>query len=165
MPAGRGHVVAVDLAEKIVANLADIGPAAAERGDAGHRVADRAARDLDRRPHHPIERLGARRVDQGHRPLDQPFAFEKRLVGMGDHIDDGIADADDIEARLGHGFGAPRIPGFAGISGKNFGSPREIAQSISKNPLVNNMLYVSLRLGEAGIYAEPNREAKPITGK
>ena len=47
-------VVAVDLAEEVVAHLADIGADAAERGKAGHRVARRPARALDRRPHHRI---------------------------------------------------------------------------------------------------------------
>ena len=100
--ADRGDVVAVDLPQEVVAHLADIGAGAAERGEAGHRVADRAARDLDRRPHHLVERLGARRVDQGHRPLDERLTREKRLFGMGDHVDNRIADADDVETGLGH---------------------------------------------------------------
>ncbi len=39
-----GQIVAKDLAQQVVAHLADIRAAAAERGDAGHRVAGRPAR-------------------------------------------------------------------------------------------------------------------------
>jgi len=96
--------VTVDLPEEVVAHLADIGTRAAERGEARHRITDRAARNLDCRPHDLIERLGPWRVDQGHRSLDEPFASEKLLIGMGDHVDDGIADADNVEVGLGHGL-------------------------------------------------------------
>ena len=98
----RGQIVAEYLAQQIVAHLADIGAPAAERGDPGHRVAGRSARSLDRRPHDPIERLGPFGVDQGHGPLDQRLLCEKRLVGAGDHIDNRIADAEDIDRSLGH---------------------------------------------------------------
>ena len=98
----RGQIVAEHPAQQIVAHLADIGAVAAERGDPGHRVAGRPARGLDRRPHDPIERLGAFGVDQGHRPLDQRLLLEERLVGMGDHVDNGIADADDVDGGFAH---------------------------------------------------------------
>ena len=95
-------VVAVDLAEEVVAYLADIGTPPAKRGEAGHGVAHRSARDLDRRPHQRVERLGPLGIDQGHRPLDERLACEKRVVSAGDHVDNGIADADDIDIGLGH---------------------------------------------------------------
>ena len=98
----RRDVVAVDIPEKIVAHLADIGAGAAERGKAGHRVARRPARALDRRPHHRIERLGARGVDQRHRPFDERLFRQKCVIGMGDDVDNGIADADDVNSGLGH---------------------------------------------------------------
>jgi len=90
------------LPEEIVAHLADIGAVAAQRGEPGHRVARRPARGLDCRSHHRVERLGPGRVDQGHRPFDERFPVEKPVIGVGDHIDDGIADADDIMAVLRH---------------------------------------------------------------
>src|SRR6516165_73170 len=70
---GRGDLVTVDPPEEVLAHLADIGTRPAKRGEARHRVADRSARDLDRRPHHLVERLGPWRVDQGHCPLDERF--------------------------------------------------------------------------------------------
>ena len=71
----------------------------------GHRVAGRPARGLDRRPHDPVERLGAFGVDQGHRPLDQRLLLEECLVGMGDHVDNGVADADDVDGGFTHARG------------------------------------------------------------
>ncbi len=50
-----------------------------------------------RRPHPGVERIGPRVIDQRHRALGEAFGFEKPLVGMRDHIDDGVADADDID--------------------------------------------------------------------
>jgi hypothetical protein len=41
-------------------------------------------------------------VDQRHRPFDERLAFKERLVGMGDDIDDRIADAEDIEGSVVH---------------------------------------------------------------
>ncbi len=63
----RAEVVAENLAEEVVAHLADIAALAAERGDPGHRVAGGAAGTFDGRPHFAVERLGALGVDQRHR--------------------------------------------------------------------------------------------------
>ncbi len=49
------------------------------------------------RPHLAVERLGARFVDQGHRALGELFLLDEGFVGLGKDVDDGIADADDIE--------------------------------------------------------------------
>src|SRR5215472_14856841 len=95
-------VVPKYLAEKVVVHLPDICSGAAERGDPRHRVAGRPARRLDRRPHHLVERICPVRVYEGHRPLYQPLPDEKPVFGMGDHIDNRIADADDIDTGLRH---------------------------------------------------------------
>ena len=50
------HVVAVELAELVVGDLADEGGASAERGDAGGGVAGRAAGAFDRRRPSAVER-------------------------------------------------------------------------------------------------------------
>ncbi len=117
----RGDVVAKHLAQQIVAHLADIAAAAAERGDPGHGVAGRAARALDRRPHLPIERFGALGIDQGHRARGEVLLGEKPLVGMRDHVDDRIADADDIDDGRIH----PRTPHWSGTRAAEYrGIPR-----------------------------------------
>ena len=38
-----------------------------------------------------------------HRALDHAVALEEGLVGVGQHVDDGVADGDDIEGLGGHG--------------------------------------------------------------
>ena len=100
--AGGPDVVPEDAAQLVVAHLADEGAAPAERSQPRHGVGRRAARDLDRRAHGGVERLGARAVDQGHGALGQVLGLEEGLVGLGQHVDDGVADADDVEGLVGH---------------------------------------------------------------
>ena len=70
--AHRAQIVREDLAQLVVADLADIGALAAERGEAGDRVRRPSRRTSRcRGPMQRIERLGARRVDQRHGALDQ----------------------------------------------------------------------------------------------
>src|SRR6185436_3908156 len=47
----------------------------------------------------PLSRLG---VDEVHRALRQLVLVEERIVGLGDHVDDGVADRGDIELRGAH---------------------------------------------------------------
>jgi hypothetical protein len=93
---------AVDGAELVVGDLADEGGAPAEGADAGGGVAGAAARRLDRGAHQGVEPLGLLGVDQAHRALDQVFADEEVLLGPGDHVDNGIADAEHVEFGFGH---------------------------------------------------------------
>ena len=44
-------------------------------------------------------RLGPLAVDQRHRSLREAVALEERVVGLGEHVDDGVADGEDV----GHG--------------------------------------------------------------
>ena len=97
-----GQVVPIEFAQLVRCNLADEAGAATQRGDASRGVARRSAANLVRRPHVRIEPLRLLGVDQPHRAFDQAFARQEIVVGIGDHIDDGIADAQDIEARVGH---------------------------------------------------------------
>ncbi len=101
--ARRADVMGEDPAERIPADLADITRPALEGGDSGDGVGSRAAGDLDRRAHGRVEGLGPLGVDQGHGPFAEPVLREEGLLGMGQHVDDGIADADDVEERFGHG--------------------------------------------------------------
>jgi len=87
---------AEDGAELVVADLADEGAAAAERGQRGDGVGRGAPGYLDRRAHPAVEpgrRLG---IDQRHGAAVEPKLLDDRVVGMGDDVDDGIADAYDI---------------------------------------------------------------------
>ena len=93
----------IDLAQQVVADLADVAGLAAERRDAGDGIAGRAAGSLDAGAHGAVDRLGARLVDQRHRALVHRLGGEEGVVGLADHVDDGIADADDVELSGRHG--------------------------------------------------------------
>ena len=98
--------MAVDGAELIGLHLAEIGGLAAEGGNAGGGVAGRAAGDFDGLAHVGIERFGARLVDQVHRALDQPMPADEAVLDPRDHVDDGIADAQDVDTWLVMKFSA-----------------------------------------------------------
>ena len=62
------------------------------------RCCRRPARGLDRRA--PCRRrAGGPRslVDELHRALDHPVSVEEGVVGVGEHVDDGVADGDHVE--------------------------------------------------------------------
>ena len=96
--ADRQQVVAEHLAEVVVADLADVRRRAAEAGDAAHRVGGRAAAHLDRRPERLVQLDGPVGVDQVHPALHQAVLDEELVGGVGDHVDQGVADADHVEA-------------------------------------------------------------------
>ena len=102
MDAERLHVVAEELSELVVGDLADEGGAPAEGGDARRGVAGAAAGDELRRAHVAEEPVGLRAVDQPHRALHQAFANQKILFRMRQHVDDRVADRQHVELRLGH---------------------------------------------------------------
>ena len=95
--AGGADVVREDRAELIVGHLADVGRLAPERGDAGDRVPRRTAGRLLARSHDAVELLGHLGVDQIHRALRQVVRRQQRVVGLGDHVDDGVADRSHVE--------------------------------------------------------------------
>ena len=87
----------------IVLDLADEGRARAERGEPDDGVGGRAARHFDGRTHGLVDRFGARLVDQRHGAFVHALLEQKILLGAGDHIDDRIADAENVVAGGGHG--------------------------------------------------------------
>jgi hypothetical protein len=89
-------------AQRIIGHLADEGRAGAEGRQTGDRVGRRSARDLDRRSHCRIEPFGLGLVDKAHRALDKPLADQEIVLGTGQDIDNGVADADDIKSRFRH---------------------------------------------------------------
>src|SRR5262249_5717615 len=58
--------------------------------------------NLNRRTHGIVESRGLRLVDQPHRALAHLLLGQKSVVGARDHVDDRVADAEDIESRRGH---------------------------------------------------------------
>ena len=53
--------------------------------------------------HFPVKPVGVLGLDQRHRPLVEGEAFEQDRVGLGNDVDNRIADADNVERRVGHG--------------------------------------------------------------
>ena len=76
--AGRAQVGDEGAAEGVVLDLADIGAADAERGDADDRVGRRAAGDDARLDARRVERLGALLVDQRHRAFHHVLRQQDR---------------------------------------------------------------------------------------
>ena len=102
MDADGGDVAAEGLAQLVVRNLADIGHPCPQRG--GHRagIGRRAAAAFLARRHGGVERVGCRRVDQGHAALVHVVLGDERLWHGGHDVDDGIADAEDVETGCVH---------------------------------------------------------------
>ena len=98
------QIVREDAAELIVPDLADIGALTPQRGDAGHGVAAGAPRGLDPGAHRGVKRRGALLVDQRHGPLVKVVLRQEVVVGGDQNIDNGVADADDIEGFRRHEF-------------------------------------------------------------
>ena len=105
--ADGAQVVAEHRAELVVADLADVRRPPAERGDAAHRVGRRAAAHLDGAAERLVQVHRPLGLDQRHRPLDEVVLGDEAVVGMGDDVDQRVADADDVELRgradVGHG--------------------------------------------------------------
>ena len=133
LDAGRADVVREGAAELVVLDLADEGAAPAEARDADDRVGGRAARNLHRRSHRVVDRLRARLVDQRHAALGHALLDQEIVVGAREHIDDGVADAENVVAKRGHGVTRPIVVGKAGTIPAVFaeaiathGSPRHL---------------------------------------
>ena len=94
--AGGADVVGVEAADLVVLDLADIGGAGAEAGDADDGVGGRAAGHLGRRAHVAVDRGRAGLVDQRHAALGHAVASEKALVGLHQHVENRIADPENV---------------------------------------------------------------------
>ena len=86
------------VAELVVRDLADEGGVEAQRGRARHGVGRRAAADFARRAHRRIEIVGLARSSAAASSPSQAALLEERIVGGRDHVDDRIADRQDVEA-------------------------------------------------------------------
>ena len=95
-------VMAEHLAELVVRHLADKAAAPSEHGHSGDRVGSRAPTDFPPWAHFRIEIGGALCADQLHRALGQILGRKKFFVGCCQHVHDGIADRNNIQAGCGH---------------------------------------------------------------
>ena len=94
------HVVGVNAAQLIGLHLAEIGSLAAEGGDTRRGISRRAAGDFNGRAHAGIKCFGARLIDQVHRALDQAVFLHKGVIHLGNHINNGIANCQNINPSL-----------------------------------------------------------------
>ena len=107
--AGGADVVPEHLAELVVGDAADEGALAAERGEPGDRVGRRAAGTLHRRAHEAIQTVGLLRIDEAHEALGEVVLRQEAVLAASDDVDDRIADADNVVARLLHAHPNVRI--------------------------------------------------------
>jgi hypothetical protein len=96
------NVVRIQMAYLVIPHLADIGGAGAETRDANNGVGCRSARYLGRRSHVAIDRGRAVLIDQRHAALGHAMTAQKPLIGLHQHIEDGIADPEYVVFRCGH---------------------------------------------------------------
>ena len=106
--AGCAHVMREDLAQLIVGDLSDERAFVAECCEPCQRVCRRTARNLARRTHGRIKLHSPCPVDQLHPALGQALTGEKIFTAIGEHIDNGIADRDDV---MGGGHKSPFVAG------------------------------------------------------
>ena len=102
MHAHRADVMGEDAADIVFLHLAEIGRARAEGRDADRRVSGRTARNHRRRTHRAIDRFRPLLVDQHHRALGHRMGGEKVLLGAGDDVDNGVADAKNVVTDVWH---------------------------------------------------------------
>ena len=100
--AGGADVVGIEGADLVGLDLADEGGAGAEAGDADDGVGAGAAAHFGRRPHILVDGGRAGLVDQRHAALGHAVAGEKALVGLHQHVENRIADPENVVFCVSH---------------------------------------------------------------
>ena len=100
--AGGADVVGVEAADLVGLDLADEGGAGAETGDADDGVGAGAAAHFGRRAHILVDGRGAGLVDQRHAALGHAVAGEKTLIGLHQHVENRIADPENVVFCVSH---------------------------------------------------------------
>ena len=100
--AGGADIVGIEPADLVVLDLADIGGARAEIGDADDGVGRRTAGHFRGRAHVLVDRGGARLVDQRHAALGHAVAAEKGFIGLHQDVENRIADPENVIFCVSH---------------------------------------------------------------
>ena len=95
--AGFAQVMRKHRPDRIRLDLANIGGADPQIGNAHHCIGGRTAGDDHRLRHAGIKILGARLINQVHCPFDDGLGMKKTVIGCTKHIDNGIANAKNLE--------------------------------------------------------------------
>lgn len=98
-------------AKLVVRHLADKATFAAQRCEPCKRVRCRATRNLKTRAHIEVKLFGLLSVDQLHAALGERVAGDEGVIFLGDHIDNGVADGDNVENRFRQNF----VPSCVGL--------------------------------------------------
>ena len=98
------YVVLKHPAERIILDLAHERRACAETRRAHDGIRRRAPGNLHRLTHGAVDLLRARLVDQRHAAFVHTVAEEKVVLGAGDHIDNRVADAENVVAGACHEY-------------------------------------------------------------
>src|SRR5262249_25523892 len=94
---GRAQIMCEYLAEIVLADLADVVGAAAERRDADHGVRGGPPRHLDTGSHRRVQLTGALLVDQMHGALREPMPVEELVVLVTQDVDHRVSYADHVD--------------------------------------------------------------------
>ena len=94
--AERFHIVIEDSAELIVAHLANVSRGTTEIGEARNRIGHGTARHLGRRSHLVVNFVCSVPVDKRHRARFCANVAEEIRIDMGEHVDNCVADAEEL---------------------------------------------------------------------
>ncbi len=95
-------IVAVETADLVILDFADIDGARAKAGDADDGIRRRATGHLHRRSHRVVNRQRPGFVDQRHAAFGHSLALEKLIVGLHQNIENRIADSENVVFCVSH---------------------------------------------------------------
>ena len=93
MHADGANIVGKHITHRILPNFADKGGFSAQRCDTDGGIGRRATRNDRGRTHRAIKPLGFHLINQAHRAFGEMVGDEKIIFRMGQHINNGIANA------------------------------------------------------------------------
>ena len=89
--------MAEDRTELVIANAADEPGAAAQLSNAHHRVGHRATGGFQAWTAGLVKRFSLLLIDERHSPLGQPVLLQKAVLGLHQHINNGVANPHHIQ--------------------------------------------------------------------
>ncbi len=89
-----------DATKLILPDPANIGRGATKIGEAGDGIGDRSARHFGCRAHRRIDFARAIEVHQRHGAAHGADLLQKCVIDVSQHVDDGIADAEQLDGMI-----------------------------------------------------------------
>src|SRR5882757_3915048 len=100
--AGGADIVGVHPPDLVVLDLSDIGRARPQARNPDDGIGGRATRHLGRRAHVAVDRSRPRLVDQRHAALGHAVAGEEAFVGLNQHVENRVTDAENVVFCVSH---------------------------------------------------------------